>query len=156
MEHLKELLQLLREPIHKGGADLPFLGLSSGMYGWTEKYFRPEENEPAWDVIFKACAECGMDAVELDPSPRLVQLARAYGLSVSGSYLGLPLHEKELQLRQRVVPFAEMLAEAGGRDLVINADPKGGFASPLKKTGMNLNSRVRIFLSLQKSASHTV
>jgi sugar phosphate isomerase/epimerase len=27
-----------------------------------------------------------------------------------------------------------MLAEAGGRDLVINADPKGGFASPLKKT----------------------
>ncbi len=115
-------------------AAMPFLGISTVMYGWTEKYWRQEDNEPAWGDIFKACAESGMDAVELDPSPHLVQLASEHGLSVSGSYLGLPLHEKELQLRQHVVPFAEMLAEAGGRDLVINADQKGGFVSPLKKT----------------------
>ncbi|MDR0138638.1 sugar phosphate isomerase/epimerase [Metabacillus idriensis] len=113
---------------------MEILGFSTGMYGWTEKYWSDSKNEPLWKEIFRDCAASGMDAVEIDPSPRLINLAESYGLSVSGSYLGLPLHEKNLDFEDLIRSHADRLSEAGGRDLLINADPKGGWGVALKKS----------------------
>ncbi|MCQ6562641.1 sugar phosphate isomerase/epimerase family protein [Paenibacillus mendelii] len=108
-------------------------GFSTGMYGWHERY-RLDQREDSWDDIFRECAEAGMNAVEIDPTPELVRLAKGYGLSVSGGYIGLNLHEPVIPFEESVIPLIKGLAEAGGSDLVVNADPKGGWGVALPKT----------------------
>jgi inosose dehydratase len=110
-------------------------GFSTNMYGWQEQYWQ-KGIEVSWEEIFRHCVESGVQGVEIDPEPELLALARANGLSVSGTYIGLQLHEyyEALQIEESVMPAARRLAEAGGTDLVINADPKGGWDNPELKT----------------------
>lgn len=110
------------------------LGFSTGMYGWYERHWLDFNKEPSLEEIFRSCREAGMDAVEIDPQPEIVNLAKSYGLSISGSYIGLPLHESTINIEETVMPIARRLAEAGGIDLVVNADPKGGWGVSLPKT----------------------
>ncbi|MGG3468203.1 sugar phosphate isomerase/epimerase family protein [Neobacillus pocheonensis] len=100
------------------------LGFSSNMYGWTERW-KMDGKKIEWNEIFQACAEAGLDAVEIDADPEKLKLARSYGLEVSASYIGLPLHEpfNNLDVERNVLPFAERLAAANGTDLLLNADP---------------------------------
>ncbi|WP_223591758.1 sugar phosphate isomerase/epimerase family protein [Neobacillus bataviensis] len=100
------------------------LGFSSNMYGWVERW-KMDGKTPDWNELFRACAEAGLDAVEIDADPDKLQLARSFGLSVSASYVGLPLHVpfNQLETERTVLPFAERLAAANGRDLLLNADP---------------------------------
>lgn len=99
-------------------------GFSSNMYGWTERWKR-DGKSPEWDELFRACAEAGLNAVEIDADVEKLKLARSYGLAVSASYIGLPLHVpfNTLDVEQSVLPFAERLAAAEGSDLLLNADP---------------------------------
>jgi inosose dehydratase len=110
-------------------------GFSTNMYGWQEQYWQ-KGNEVSWEEIFRHCADSGVQAVEIDPEPELLALAKANGLSVSGAYIGLQLHEsfETLHIEESIMPVARRLAEAGGTDLVINADPKGGWENPELKT----------------------
>jgi inosose dehydratase len=110
------------------------LGFSTALYGWTDRYWRENNKEASWEELFRFCAESGLDAVEIDAEPELVKLAKSYGLSISSSYIGLPLHEPSINIEEAVLPVARRLAEAGGRDLLINADPKGGWGVSLPKT----------------------
>lgn len=107
-------------------------GFSSNMYGWFERW-KSDGKEPVWDDIYRACAEAGLDAVETDATPEKLALVRAYGLTVSASYIGLPLHGEYAELEAEVLPYAERLAAAGGTDLLVNADPYGGWKHPLPK-----------------------
>lgn len=116
------------------GEAMNILGFSTGMYGWNERYWLDHQREASWEELFRDCAESGMDAVEIDPQPEWVQLAKDFGLQISGAYVGLPLHEAGLNIEDSVMPVARRLAEAGGRDLLINADPKGGWGVSLPKT----------------------
>jgi inosose dehydratase len=113
---------------------MKILGFSTGMYGWYERHWLDYKKEPSLEEIFRSCKEAGMDAVEVDPLPEVVSLAKANGLSISGSYVGLPLHESSINIEETVMPIARRLAEAGGRDLLVNADPKGGWGVSLPKT----------------------
>jgi inosose dehydratase len=99
-------------------------GFSSNMYGWTERW-KMDGKKPQWEEIFRACAEAGLDAVEIDADTEKLKLARSFGLAVSASYIGLPLHLpfSELKVENTVLPFAERLAAAKGSDLLLNADP---------------------------------
>lgn len=104
------------------------------MYGWIERW-KMDGKKPDWGEIFDACREAGLDAVEIDATPEKHRLARACGLSVSASYLGLPLHLpfEELDIHKTVLPFAERLAATEGTDLILNADPID-WKSPVQKT----------------------
>lgn len=95
-----------------------------------------EGKEPSWEHIFSECAASGLDALEIDAVPEQLAAAKALGLAVSGTYVGLMLHEpfEALDIESSVLPAARRLAEAGGADLVINADPKGGWGDPQPKT----------------------
>lgn len=99
-------------------------GISSNMYGWVERWKR-DGKKPEWEELFHACAEAGLDAVEIDADTEKLKLARSYGLAISASYIGLPLHVpfNDLEVEQSVLPFAERLAAAEGSDLLLNADP---------------------------------
>ncbi|MEH7745698.1 sugar phosphate isomerase/epimerase [Neobacillus drentensis] len=99
-------------------------GFSSNMYGWSERWKR-DGKTPEWDELFRACAESGLDAVEIDADTEKLKLARSYGLAISASYIGLPLHVpfNTLDVEQSILPFAERLAAAEGSDLLLNADP---------------------------------
>lgn len=110
-------------------------GFSTNMYGWQDSYWQ-QGKDPSWEELFRDCQESGIDAVEIDPTSKLLSLAKAHSLSVSGAYVGLPLHEpfESLRVEEIVLPVAGRVAEAGGADLVINADPKGGWGSPELKT----------------------
>ncbi|KIL42180.1 hypothetical protein SD70_03220 [Gordoniibacillus kamchatkensis] len=107
-------------------------GFSSNMYGWFERW-KADGKEPVWDDLYRACAEAGLDAVETDAAPERLALVRAYGLTVSASYIGLQLHGEYAELEEEVLPYAERLAIAGGTDLLVNADPYGGWKQPLPK-----------------------
>jgi inosose dehydratase len=110
-------------------------GFSTNMFGWFERW---KADGLVWDYsdVFRACAEAGIDAVEIDATPEKLELARSYGLTVSASYIGLPLHEsfKKLDVEHTIMPFAERLARAGGSDLLLNADPVGSWSNPQSKT----------------------
>jgi inosose dehydratase len=110
-------------------------GFSTNMYGWQDKCWQ-EGKDPSWEELFRDCAESGVDAVEIDPEQELLKLVQENGLSVSGAYVGLLLHEpfEALRIEETVLPVARRVAESGGGDLVINADPKGGWGSPELKT----------------------
>ncbi|REE70568.1 2-keto-myo-inositol dehydratase [Paenibacillus taihuensis] len=110
-------------------------GFSTGLYGYQVEYWR-DGKDPSMEEIFRTCAEAGMNALEIDPTPELLSLAKQFGLAVSGSYVGLQLHEpfESLNIEETVLPVAKRVAEAGGTDLVINADPKGGWDAPELKT----------------------
>ncbi|PYI53474.1 sugar phosphate isomerase/epimerase family protein [Paenibacillus flagellatus] len=114
-------------------------GISTGMYGWTERW-KADGKEPAFAELFRACAEAGIDAVEIDATPETLALARSFGLAVSASYVGLPLHVPyaDIDADRTVMPFAERLAEAGGTDLLLNADPKGSWRERQPKTDDDL------------------
>lgn len=110
-------------------------GISSNLWVWRERYAR-DGMETDWPRILAQCADAGLDAIELSEEADVADLAMGFGLRVSATYIGLPLHESGLAetIRRQVVPLAEQLARAGGRDVIINADPKGSWASPLPKT----------------------
>ncbi|RAP77595.1 sugar phosphate isomerase/epimerase family protein [Paenibacillus montanisoli] len=110
-------------------------GFSTGLYGYQVEYWKNSQ-DPNLDEILRAVAEAGMNAVELDPTPDMLELAKKHGLAISGAYVGLQLHEpfETLNIEETVVPVAKRVAEAGGTDLVINADPKGGWNEPQPKT----------------------
>jgi len=99
-------------------------GFSTNMYGWTERW-KMDGKTPNWEEIFYECALAGFDAVEIDPTTEILALLQQNGLSVSASYVGLPLHLpfEQLNIEQKVLPFAERLAAANGTDLLLNADP---------------------------------
>lgn len=107
-------------------------GFSSNMYGWVERW-KADGKEPEWSDLYRACAEAGLDAVETDATPEKLALVRSYGLAVSASYIGLLLHGDYESLEAEVLPYAERLAAAGGTDLLVNADPYGGWKQPLPK-----------------------
>jgi sugar phosphate isomerase/epimerase len=102
-------------------------GVATALYGWMER-FRREGVEWDWRTLYGACAQAGVDAVETDPLPEKLAILRDLGLAVSASYVGMPLHTAvpDAALRERVLPVAERLAAAGGRDLILNADPIEG------------------------------
>ncbi|MEF3310939.1 sugar phosphate isomerase/epimerase [Paenibacillus sp. GYB004] len=110
-------------------------GFSTNMYGWQDQYWQQGKDAP-WEELFRKCRESGIDAVELDPTTEVLKLAKAQSLSVSGAYVGLLLHEpfEALRVEESVLPLATRVAEAGGVDLVINANPKGGWSNPEPKT----------------------
>jgi sugar phosphate isomerase/epimerase len=122
-------------------------GFSSALYGWMERFKRDGVTYD-WHKLYRACAEAGADAVETDATPEKLQIARSYGLAVSASYIGMPLHldYDRLDVEKRVLPIAERLAAAGGSDLLLNADrfhgsPNGGAAKTeddFKRQGDNL------------------
>jgi len=91
-------------------------------------------------AILLDCAEAGLAAVEMDPTPENLKLLAACGLQTSGSYLGLPLHEpwENLNANEKVTPVAQRLSENGVRNLIVNADPKGGWAVKAPKTPMEI------------------
>lgn len=109
------------------------LGFSTSLYGWME---RSQRDGVGWDWqrLYGACAEAGLDAVETDPEPEKLAVARSFGLGVSASYIGLPLDLPfaQLEVERSVLPVAERLADAGGRQLILNADWSGGSSRPAK------------------------
>ena len=109
-------------------------GISTGLYGWMER-FKRDGVEWDWDSLYGACADSGVDAVETDALPEKLEIARAHGLRISASYVGLPLHLPlaELDIDRSVLPFAERLATAGGSHLVLNAD-QADWTNPIEKT----------------------
>lgn len=102
-------------------------GIATALYGWMER-FRRDGLAWDWRTLYGACAQAGVDAVETDPQPEKLAILRDLGLAVSASYVGMPLHTgvTDAALRDRVLPVAERLAAAGGRDLILNADPVEG------------------------------
>lgn len=110
-------------------------GVSTGLYGWTER-FKRDGVEWDWTSLVAACAESGVDAIETDPTPERLAVLRDVGLSVSAAYVGLPLTLPfdDLDIPRTVLPVAERLAAAGGRDLLVNADPVD-WKTPARKSG---------------------
>jgi inosose dehydratase len=121
-------------------------GISSCLYGWMERFSR-DGVEWDWESLYAACADSGVDAVETDPQPEKLAIVRRLGLQVSSSYIGLPFHLPfgELDADARIWPVAERLADAGGSDLVLNADqadwtkPTPKTVDDLKRQGENLS-----------------
>lgn len=114
------------------------IGYSSNLYGWFERAKLDGRPATLADVL-SGCSEAGLDAVEINAGPQMAEgiaAARAAGLAVSGTYLGLPLHEAwaTLDAERVVLPCAHLLAEAGGSDFLVNADPKGGWGNAQPKT----------------------
>jgi inosose dehydratase len=109
-------------------------GVATALYGWMERY-RRDGVEWDWRSLYGACAEAGVDAVETDPQPEKLEILRDLGLAVSGSYIGLPLTLpfERLDVERSVLPIAERLAVAGGRDLILNAD-QVDWSRPVDKT----------------------
>ena len=126
----------------RGRVALRVRGISSGLYGWTQ---RRALDGLAADVgaVLRDCAAAGLDAVELDPTPEVQPLLRAAGLKVSAVYVGAPLHLpwEEVGVEERVLPRARRLAETGGVDLLVNADPKGGWGKALPKTADEISQQ---------------
>ena len=108
-------------------------GISTNMYGWFERW-KADGREATWESLYAACAEAGLDAVETDATPEKLAILRTHGLAVSGTYVGVPLHEAYAEVEAAVLPFAQRLAAAGGTDLLVNADPYGGWTAPLPKS----------------------
>lgn len=110
-------------------------GYSSNLYGWEERY-KADGRDSSLDAILRDCAEAGLDAVEVAPRHDAVALTRAYGLRIAAMYVGLPLHEpfESLRIDETVLTPARRLSEAGGTDLLLNANPKGEWANPQQKT----------------------
>ncbi|WP_431220125.1 hypothetical protein [Leifsonia xyli] len=108
-------------------------GVSTALYGWMERFAR-DGVEWDWDSLYGACAEAGVDAVETDPLPHKLEVLQRLGLTVSSSYVGLPLHLPwpELQADKTIWPIAERLASVGGTDLVMNAD-QADWENPIAK-----------------------
>jgi inosose dehydratase len=98
-------------------------GISTALYGWTERYQR-DGVEWDWARLYGDCAAAGVDAVETDPSPEKLAILTDLGLRVSASYVGLPLTLPfgRLAVEDSLLPIAERLSAAGGRDLLLNAD----------------------------------
>lgn len=110
-------------------------GFSSNLFGW---YARNELDgiDRSLEGILHDCSVAGLDAVEIEPFPENLKLLKANQLKLSSSYYGALFHEpwNSLNAQQNILPLAEQLKDAGGRDLIVNADPKGGWGSPLPKT----------------------
>lgn len=149
----------------EGRSMMNIRGYSSNLYGWTERW-NADGKAVEWKEIFQACADSGLDAVEIDADPERLRLLRDYGLAVSASYIGLQLHDTYEPLEAALLPYAERLAAAGGADLLVNADPYGGWKQPLpkpedlvKRQGENLSrlaeqaSRLGLQLSLHNHAA---
>jgi inosose dehydratase len=109
-------------------------GIATALYGWMERYKR-DRIEWDWDLIYRECAEAGVDGVETNPDPDRLRLLRSLGLQVSASYVGLPLvlGFDDLDIERTVMPVAARLAEAGGTNLVVNSDAVD-WSVPVRKT----------------------
>jgi sugar phosphate isomerase/epimerase len=106
-------------------------GVATALYGWMERFAR-DGVEWDWDSLYTACAASGVGAVETDPTPAKRAILDRLGLRVSSSYVGMPLTPRfaDLAADDRVLPVARRLADAGGRVLIMNADPFAGEDSP--------------------------
>jgi inosose dehydratase len=109
-------------------------GVSTALYGWMERY-RRDGIQWDWATLYSTCAAAGVDAVETDPQPEKLAILRDLGLTVSGSYVGLPLTLpfERLDIESAVLPVAERLASAGGANLILNAD-QVDWSHPVDKT----------------------
>lgn len=107
-------------------------GVATALYGWMERAAR-DGVDWDWHSLYGACAAAGVDAVETDPTPPKLAILERLGLRVSASYVGIPLHIGDVDIDGRVLPVAERLAAAGGRDLILNAD-QDDWSVPLRKT----------------------
>ncbi len=110
-------------------------GFSSGLFGWKTRCLH-DGHDPVMENILRDCKASGLDAVEVDATPELLGLMRANGLAVSAAYTNILLHKPyaELKIKETILPMAERLAQAGGTDLLINPNPKGGWEDPQLKT----------------------
>lgn len=150
---------------------LQIQGFSSALYGWMER-FKRDGVEYDWHVLYRACAEAGAEAVETDATPEKLAIARSYGLQVSAAYIGIQLHLDftQLDIERTVLPNAERLAAAGGRELLLNADRtlgshEGGVAKTeddFKRQGENMTriaelvgSRFNLRVSMHNHAADT-
>ncbi|SFI85808.1 Xylose isomerase-like TIM barrel [Paenibacillus sp. UNC496MF] len=111
---------------------MKIIGYSSNLYGWSERW-KSDGKAVDWRAIFRACADAGLDAVEIDADAGQLALLREFGLAVSASYVGLQLHGDYDAVEAGALPVAERLAAAGGKDLLVNADPYGGWKQALPK-----------------------
>ncbi|WP_127585373.1 sugar phosphate isomerase/epimerase family protein [Paenibacillus koleovorans] len=128
-------------------------GYSSNLYVWQERY-KMDGLDDSMEAILRGCAEAGLDAVEPPPKPEVYALVAANGLRASGSYLGLALHEpyEALAVDAVVRPAAELLAQAGGTDFILNPNAKRVGAEPvqlkseheLKRQGDNMTRIARL------------
>lgn len=111
------------------------IGYSSNLYVWQERY-KTDGHDTSLETIIRDCAEAGLDAVEVAPKQETVNIVQSNGLKISGTYLGLSLHEPydALQIEKTVLSVANGLVVAGGTDLILNANPKGEWTNPQKKT----------------------
>ncbi len=111
------------------------IGYSSNLYVWEQRY-KADGRESSLETIIRDCAEAGLDAVEVAPRPETVALIRENGLNISGTYLGLALHEpyEALPIEGTVLSAANGLAANGGSDFILNANPKGEWTKPRQKT----------------------
>ena len=108
--------------------------VATALYGWMERAKR--DGRPwDWESLFTACAETGVDGVETDPTPEKLAILQRLDLRVSAAYVGLPLYLpfEQLDLDTHLVPVAARLADAGGRDLVLNVD-QADWGNPVPRT----------------------
>lgn len=104
------------------------VGFSSNLYGFLEQYWSAGK-DVCMREIFTKCKEAGLDAIEVDPTEEIIELANEFGLKISGGYMGLPFHEEGINIEETVMPVARRLATVGAKELIINADPKGGWGA---------------------------
>ena len=110
-------------------------GVSTATYGWQERY-RADGVPFSLDRMLRDVAAAGFDAIEIDPEGGAAAACTRFGLRVSGAYVGVPLHLPwpEWEPERSVLDLAQHLAAAGARDVVVNADPKGGWAARQSKS----------------------
>jgi inosose dehydratase len=109
-------------------------GIATALYGWMERYKR-DGVEWDWELIYRECAEAGVDGVETNPDADRLGILRSFGLRVSASYVGLPLvlGFDALDVENTVMPAANRLADAGGTNLILNSDAVD-WSIPVQKT----------------------
>ncbi|MDN4076007.1 sugar phosphate isomerase/epimerase family protein [Fictibacillus terranigra] len=110
-------------------------GFSSNMFGWYTRNELDGKDRSLEQMIYD-CAQAGLDAVEIDATPETVSILKANQLQLSSSYAGGHFHKPwaALEVDQNIMPMAHRLKSSGGKDFIVNADPKGGWSSPLPKT----------------------
>jgi len=83
----------------------------------------------------KEAAEAGYDALEC-VADGLGDLAKRYGVTVCGGYVGGPFHLpwNPATAEEKLLKPARQLAALGGEFLTVNCDPKGTWAKRERKT----------------------
>jgi inosose dehydratase len=111
-------------------------GISTSLYGFYFGYERIHGSQPTLEQVMEDCARTGVDAIEVDPTETTIALTKQFGLQISATYIGLPLHQswESLKAEEQLPDILRRMADTGVGDLLINADPKGGWGSNERKT----------------------